>query len=220
MKIKQQKQIVRKNILLFILGILLSNCSTNEKILPIENKYKYVIGRRPKNLVDNKITKIKDINRLLDSYIGNWEGTTSQNNKTYKYLFIISKISDVAYGIEEDILIIKYKIEESSDKKVFKEIANTLDIDNSIGVNRLHANLVSGHYLSKDQKQYHLWYQGLNNKCGQRGKIILENTDNPNRLEVILTGSKYGNTISLFGCPDGPADYIMPINTTTFRRVE
>lgn len=181
---------------IIILGslILISLACRAQNTIPIENLVDY-IGGENKGLADYNINYVKDINNLLDKYVGIWVGTT--NNKNYE--FRVTKYLDSFEGVYEDKLIIKYIISDISTNNI---LVNTTEIpDRYIAV-------IKGYYLSK-VGTYHLWYSG--NECGQSGQILI--AVNANETEMNLTLVQMGDTVD--SCVGVPIIQIMPLEPMT-----
>lgn len=92
---------MKKSILLGF--ILFSTLSCKAQIIPIESKKNY-IGTGI-SLPDN-VTYIKDVNNILDRYVGIWKGDYDGKN----YQLIITKYINTYNGIMEDCLLMRYLI--------------------------------------------------------------------------------------------------------------
>ena len=156
-KINHMKKIL---ILTFFTGI---SFSCQAQILPIEKKIDYIIA---KNGIPESVTYFKDVNHVLDKFVGTWKGTYDDK----KYEFRILKVTNKPGRITEDKLIMRYLITNSNGTVI--EDTRTLP-DSS-------PYLIKGDYIEKDT--YFLIYTGKNAKCGQSGTILInflkENNNN------------------------------------------
>ncbi|RPD94040.1 hypothetical protein EGM88_12670 [Aureibaculum marinum] len=177
--------------LLLIGLIILSTLNCKAQIIPIEE---YIDYR------DNEIeipdgAYIKDVNNLLDKFIGTWEGT--YNNKTYK--FYITEITKSYLEISEDKLLIRYKITDTDGNVI--ENTTALPSDNTL--------VIKGRYLDKSKYTYVFYYQGKNSDCGQNGDVFISvyGTNNT-KMKLFLQVS--GEIWSGADCPDTPIAQILP----------
>ncbi len=102
---------------------------------------------------------IKDINGLLDKYVGTWKGSHEGKN----FEFIIWKNTVSFLDISMDELLMKYKITDSS---------GVIVADNTWVTSR--GLLVKGAYLAKTKTYYVLDYYGFEGRCGQNGYVLIE----------------------------------------------
>ena len=76
---------MKNKITILMLFIIIASCKA-QSILPIEKVIDY---RNSKTGIPQNITQIKDVNGLLNKFIGVWKGT--YNNKNYEF-YIYKKI--------------------------------------------------------------------------------------------------------------------------------
>lgn len=143
--------IYRKTILIF--SVLISTfigCNA-QHIIPTESFYSY-----GKNLVDGDY--IKDVNGVLNKYVGTWSGTYENN----KFTFEIKKSTLTHNGYTRDLLYVKYQILDINGK----EVINTLSLSDD------NFYTIKGLKMDKDG-WYKLIYQGYESDCGQIGQVAI-----------------------------------------------
>lgn len=158
-----------KKLIGFVIILFTISCKS-QSILPLENLVNYI---NTDTGIPSQITYVKDINNILDKYVGNWKGNSSDKS----YFFQIEKIveqSEVT-GIRYDMLVIKYKI---TSVKLGEVIVDNLNFPNN------HFSVMSGWYLSKSGTNYVLIYQGFDYLCGDRGDVYISIGQNLNSLQV------------------------------------
>ncbi len=185
---------------IFILGITtLIVLSCNAQILPMEQAYVYYENDEI-GLPEN-ITYVKDVNHILDKYVGVWIG--SYQNKTYE-LRIMKHTLEGSYGLLEDILLLRYIIKDNNTNAV---LVDTTNLPNENG------KVVKGLYLAEDGI-YKLFYNGMESLCGQQGTMYLAiiPPDYTTLKMFIYPDSELINSID---CPNGEVDQVMPLNFMT-----
>lgn len=107
-----------KNIFLIISLFIVSYAMKAQTIIPIERTAEYLKenkGKVPKSKY------YKDVNKVLDKYVGEWEGT--YNNKIF--YFKISKqikfISPVSNSTHSDRLKVQYRVTDKKTGKVIQD---------------------------------------------------------------------------------------------------
>lgn len=139
---------MKKTVVLILLIIL----SCKSKIIKVENFENY-----NSDLPDGAY--IKDVNNVLDKYVGTWKGVFEGNNYEFRIIKKTEDNLDLKY--KEDLLLMRYKITDSSGNI----IENTLSLpDNDVLV-------VSGIHLT-ESGGYLLNYVGRDD-CGQNGDIYI-----------------------------------------------
>ncbi|MBS3737741.1 MAG: hypothetical protein KGY51_01940 [Psychroflexus sp.] len=152
-------------------------------IVPLEEYYTY---KTQDNLKLSDVTYFKDINNLLDPYVGVWAG--SYDNKTLN--LEISKQENILNAfISYDKLLIKYKITDSNGQ----DLVNTLNMFDSY---RYH---MTGKFFNSDASIYLVSYEGLEHECNQKGTVLLELLDS-NTMTLWVIGDR---DLVLGDCPDG-----------------
>lgn len=110
-------------------------------------------------------TYLKDVNHLLDKYIGTWKGATS----TYKYEFRITQFTDYYNNLAEDKLAMRYIITDLNGTVI--EDTTTLPNDSLYVIEGLR-------FITNKINNYLLIYVGKNAKCGQKGLIHISTSKN------------------------------------------
>ncbi len=142
--------------LLVVCWVLSMLGSKAQTILPIEEQVDY---RDSEEGIPETITYIKDVNGLLEKYVGTWKGT--YQGKTYE--FIVDKVTEDVYGTLFDLLQIRYKITDSSGAIAAD---NTWDTTGD--------SAIKGAYLAKTKTYYVLDYYGFEGRCGENGYVLIE----------------------------------------------
>jgi hypothetical protein len=144
----------------FLLAVLFCNAqktttipSAAMTIVPVETLINYDIS----NTEIPVDTYFKDVNHLLDKYIGVWKGT--YNN--YSYEFRINQILGGYGDWQEDRLAIRYVITDPSGTVV----------ENTIALPNDSPYVIKGRYFTKTTHGYILDYFGKNAICGQEGEM-------------------------------------------------
>ncbi len=190
-----------KNIMLSIVFFLtIMACKAQfypQGVVPLENYSSYVESLAENESIPGGLY-FKDVNNVLDKYLGTWTGSYEGKD----YLFEITKKIAVSDNIGSDPLKfdelrIHYKITNSSGEV----LANTLNLpDESVYV-------ISGLTFADDQsKLYRARYQGEQTACGQSGVLFLDmrDTDSTHFKVYIVRDEVY---LKEDKCPNG---YIAP----------
>ncbi|RUT67951.1 hypothetical protein D0817_23750 [Flavobacterium cupreum] len=151
---------------IFILGIILLfalSCKA-QTIEPIEKAIDYRTSEN--GIPDN--TYLKDINNLLNKYVGTWKGSYEGKNYT---LFIVKNTSKFD-KITEDILLTRYLI-TSSNGTVLEDTRNVPDNNTYV---------IKGNYFSKDLTSYASDFTGKNSLCGNAGTVFIRTKNAANTL--------------------------------------
>ncbi len=133
-------------------------------------------------LVQENITEVKDINNVLDKYVGTWIGES--NGK--KVTFFITEITQVNNVLQRetkfDILVIKHKT----------EIGNVI-IDDTTGLEDTNPLVINGYYI--DEKGYYvLNYTSRESDCAQSGRIYIEiDNSTGNLISTLIRKSEFVN---------------------------
>lgn len=181
-----------------ILGfIILSTFSCKaQQIVPVEKKLEYM---KIEDGIPESITYFKDVNNILNKYLGVWKGTYDNN----KYEFRIVKITEKPGRITEDRLLIRYIITDA--KGVLIENTTTLPNSNYL--------VIRGDYI--DRSSYLLNYVGRDGNCGQMGTIFIGIVKNSNNTQMKLTLEPEHILISPKDCQNKGNIQIMPTNQIT-----
>jgi hypothetical protein len=178
---------------LLILGLIIfSNLSCKaQDIKPLETKMDYY---SPETGLPKNISYFKDINHLLDKYVGTWKGTQGTKN----YVFIITKYTDIFDGLSEDKLLIRYLITNTSGTTIEDTRTET------------NANCsIWGNYIKKSN--YVLRYVGKDTQCGQIGTVFIGMVPNTNNTKMGLSLSQDHVLLDSETCPNGRAPQILPL---------
>lgn len=185
-KFKHMKKIITIAIL-FLFGLQ----SSAQNIVPVEKAIDYKIAG---NGIPSG-TYLKDVNHLLDPYLGTWKGAI--NNKTYT--FFITKTT-----------------ETSNNRSVDKLIVHQLIFDNILGYTLEDTRIKSrphirGWFFSKDLTSYNLRYIGENYSCGREGQVIIRKV---NATTISLRLSPQTDNADFSRCPGGKmTEQILPTET-------
>lgn len=171
--------------------IILSIISCKSQVLPVENVVNYI---NSKDGIPKNITSIKDVNNLLDKFIGTWKGT--YDGKTYE--FRILKITTKPGRITEEKLIMRYLI-TNSDGTVIEDTRELPDSSPYV---------IKGNYL--DTTTYALVYTGKNSRCGLSGTIFIDFLQGSNNTKMTLFLAPDSIILDQNSCPNGRANQIMP----------
>nr|WP_294925031.1 hypothetical protein [uncultured Flavobacterium sp.] len=126
-----------------------------QTIIPVEKHIDYIESGKG-GMADG--TYLKDVNHLMDPFIGTWQG--SIDNKTYT--FYVTKITTNSYGILIDELEVRHYIVDNSTGVILEDTRNTSRI------------YIKGDCFTKDLSDYALDYWGNNSRCGNKGWIRLK----------------------------------------------
>jgi hypothetical protein len=178
---------------LLILGLIIfSNLSCKaQDTKPLETKMDYY---SPETGIPKNISYFKDINHLLDKYIGTWKGTLGTKN----YVFTITKYTDVYDGLKEDKLLIRYLI-TSTNGSVIEDTRSTTDSNCPI----------KGDFFQKSS--YALNYYGKQIECGQTGVVFIGMVKNSNNTQMKLFLSQDHVLLDSETCPNGRVPQVLPL---------
>lgn len=144
--------------IIYILALLLLfvGQAKAQTIIPVEKSIDYF--EAGKGIPDG--TYLKDVNHLMDPFIGTWQG--SIDNKTYT--FYVAKITRKGKGgaISVDELEVRHYIVDNSTGVILEDTRNTSRI------------YIKGDCFKKDLSDYALDYWGNNSRCGNKGWIRLK----------------------------------------------
>jgi hypothetical protein len=177
-----------KNIILFIGLCLFVNCNA-QQILPLEKLGEL---RRIGEGAPEGTTSIRDVNNLLDKYVGTWKGTYA--DKSYEIVFV----KHTKYSLLiKDQLLMRYKI--TSNGLVIEDNLNTPDNNSIIG---------RGDYL--DKNAYIISYYGREFNCGQTGNIFiyLANKNDLTKIKLFLVPDH--EFVDPNKCPNGVDKQVFP----------
>lgn len=178
------------------LVIITISCKA-QQIVPIEKVIDY---RNTENGIPDGVY-LKDVNGLLNKYIGIWKGTYENKN----YSFVITTFKHDYLGISEDKLAIRYLITDTQGAVI--EDTRSLP-DTSIYV-------IKGDYFSKNLNYYMSNYIGKDSKCGQYGVVYITNVkDTDQQITLYLSPDKV--LLNEYKCPSGIIKHILPVKEAMF----
>jgi hypothetical protein len=143
-----------KNILIGLI-VLLTTLSCKAQVIAVED-----FENHNQDLEDGAY--IKDINNVLDKYVGTWTGTYSSKNYEFTIIKFTENNTNGSLNYKVDLLLMKYKITDSTGT----ELVNTLGFSND------NMFVIRGDYVTSNDT-YVLSYQGLDTECGQNGTIYI-----------------------------------------------
>ena len=153
-----------------IIGLIIINLSCKAQVIvPLEKAIDY----RDSDIEIPDGTYLKDINGLLNKYLGTWKGT--YNNKNYT--FIITKFKKDFLGISKDKLLVRYLITTTTGSIL--EDTRSLPDANPL--------VIEGDYISKSGGYYALNYFGQNITCGQSGVVFISTTRDNKQMKLFLS---------------------------------
>jgi hypothetical protein len=197
-----------KLFIIFILSITFFNCKS--QIVPVEDLIQY---RSLEDGLPEGTTHVKDVNNLLDKYVGTWTGI--YNNRLYE--FIIEKVTNESVGILWDELNLYYKITQNGE--IIEDTTSLMpNYQNNTGglIQQVpDFMLATGDLLMN--RTYTFNYNGRNADCGQFGTIYISVgwDNNPNKMKLYLLPG--GDHFSSENCTE-IANHILPLDQTAFYR--
>ena len=137
---------------------------------------------------------IKDVNNVLDKFVGTWTGTYDQKN----YSFFVTKVKMYFDYVKftEDILLMRYTITDAG--------GNTIEDTTKLPDD--HELVIEGQYMDEGGK-YVLDYIGREFFCGQGGDVLIGMMEGSNNTQMFLTvfGSETWPS-----CTTGYAEPLLP----------
>ncbi|WP_166924643.1 DUF6705 family protein [Flavobacterium poyangense] len=179
---------MKKIITLASLIIITLSCKA-QQVVPLER----AIDCRDSDTEIPDGTYLKDVNGLLDKYLGIWKGTYENKN----YTFIVTKIKRDFLGISKDKLLISYLITTTSGSV----------IEDTRSLPQADPLVMQGDYISKSLGYYVLNYYGQNTECGQSGEVFISITKDNKQMKLFLAA--YQGIIDGRKCPK-VAEQILP----------
>lgn len=163
---------------ILILGFTLLNLyACKAQILPLENLINYIDEGEG---IPEGTTYIKDVNNLLDQYVGTWSGSYDNKN----YTFIIVPYTDVRHNgqLSEDILRVYYKITTANGTI----IEDTTSFMTGLVPQNEEYLIINGYYI--ESNYYVLTYVGRDGNCGQAGDVFISAgwDNNPNKMKLSM----------------------------------
>lgn len=117
---------------------------------------------------------VKDVNNLLDKYVGTWKGTL--NSKNYEFNFI--KKESIGEAQKWDILIGRLKITNASGQIEFDNFSKT---DSELETK------FRGFNFQKDLKAYMMYFSGGKLGCIDYGSVYLRILPaTPNNMSILF----------------------------------
>jgi hypothetical protein len=161
------KEKFMKNIFTLAFLVMIGLKATSQNIIPLEN-YKPI---KEAGLGVPANSYIKDVNHLLDFFIGTWQGV--QNNKTYTF-YVVKEVRNF-FDSKEDRLVIRYTIQDANNNFIVDGRNATIN----------DAPLLTGnlYYLSG---AYNLHYD-YNFRAGMTGQVTIKKYQNyNNKMTLVL----------------------------------
>ncbi|PTS95532.1 hypothetical protein DBR27_17000 [Flavobacterium sp. HMWF030] len=186
-----------KNIISVVCLVMLTLSCKAQQIVSVEKVLEY---RKAGNGVPDGVY-FKDVNGLLNKYLGTWKG--SVDNK--KYTFVITKYTNYrSRGISQDELLIRYLIMDSSGK-IIEDTRNLLDTSPYV---------IKGDYFSETGSYYTSDYMGKNPECGQSGTVYISLPNNSANAQMKLVLMPDRDLMEVQKCPGQKvAEQILPIKS-------
>lgn len=153
-----------KNIFIIILTIFTT--ALNAQTLSLETMAQYDFGKFP------HAEYVKDLNGLLNKYVGNWKGTF--DGKTYEFNFTKKENLGENGDTKWDKLLGKLKITASNGVIEFNNFSKTDDLNYFRGIN-----------FQKDLKLYLMNFSGGKLSCIDYGIIYMNmKPETPNKMSI------------------------------------
>lgn len=174
-----------------------NNTTPQELIIPVDDD---IIYRKNQTYVPDG-SKVKDVNNLLDEYVGTWIG--NHNGMTIELrIEEYTWVSDDPQTqiIENDELILRYKLTDSNGT-VIEDTTNQPDDGNLV---------VHGDYLSETGSHYAFSFYTKAERCEPSGKLYVSVgwDNNPNKMKASLNTAFSNEFMSEDpNCPNG---YVQP----------
>lgn len=164
--------------------------------------------------VPDEVTHIKDVNNLLNKFVGTWVGM--HNNKNYEFRII--KVTGELIKTAIDQLQIFYKVEDSNGNIIENTIPLMPDYQNN-GADLIddipRHMIIRGSYFW-DSNIYMLDYYGRYGSCGQKGTINISadpnGGNNPQSISIFLASNLNSSTL----CNGILVDNVLPITSAQF----
>lgn len=148
---------------------MITLCCKAQEIIPLEKLREYRDSQT--DIADG--TYLKDVNGLLNKYLGTWKGI--YNNKNYT--FIVTKTKRDVLGVFVDKLLVRYLITTTTGSIL--EDTRSLPDANPL--------VIEGDYISKSGGYYALNYFGQNITCGQSGVVFISTTKDNKQMKLFLS---------------------------------
>ena len=152
---------------ILIVLTLLGQVSTAQTIIPLENLSSY---RKAGNGVPDN-SYFKDVNHVLDQYIGSWMGV--QNGKTYVF-YIIKEVENTIIS-QYDRLVIRYTIHSETGRLI--EDSRFVPSDDEKALQGWSYTHTGTYYLNYN----------YNVKASMTGTVSIKQSGIPNKIKLKLT---------------------------------
>lgn len=201
-----------KLFILLLLSVTFFNCKS--QIVPVEGLIQY---RSSESGLPEGTTHVKDVNNLLEKYVGIWTGMYA--NKHYEFHIVkITEPSSTGSGILYDELNLYYKITQNGE--IIEDTTSLMpNYQNNTGgfIQQVpDFMLATGDLLMN--RTYTFNYIGREADCGQSGTIYISVgwDNNPNKMKLYLFPS--GEILyEAQDCTEA-ATHILPLEQTAFYR--
>ncbi|PHR69589.1 MAG: hypothetical protein COA67_09245 [Lutibacter sp.] len=185
---------------LICLGLIVLLCkSCKAQIVPVEEVVNYF-----DNVEEGETTYIKDVNNVLDNYVGTWKGTL--DNK--EYTFVITEktvIFDEEYNILQDKLLMRHKIIDVITNVVIEDTLLVLDDDVHLEGFLFETNNVG------DLSYTFSYYGDTEGYCGRIGDVAIALFNSNTQMKSYLKPSRVSRMIDPeIDCPNGILEQIIP----------
>ncbi|MDF2934238.1 MAG: hypothetical protein K0R36_3569 [Chryseobacterium sp.] len=179
-----KKNIIMKNIIRILIIFTLTIISCKAQTVSLETLAKCQQENPPFPCPEN-YNYVKDINNLLNKYVGTWKGNL--NGKVYEFNFI--KKENVGDDIKDDRLIGRFKVINSIGTVLYNTLNETNDNE----------TFFLGRNFQPDLEAYMVYFVG-NSACVEYGDVYLRiYPSTPNQMTVYFHPD---NDISVEGsCP-------------------
>lgn len=154
---------MKKILILGFIVLSIISCKA-QTIVPIERMGDYIDAGD--GIPDN--TYLKDVNNLLDKYVGTWKGDYLGKN----YTLFITKTTYTFDKVTFDELRIRYLI-ISSNNIVLEDTRNSLDNNTYV---------IRGYYFNKNLTSYASNFTGKKSMCGNAGTVFIRIKNATNTL--------------------------------------
>jgi len=159
--------IAMKKIIILSFLLLVGTSLKAQTIIPLEDHGYQAV--EPSN-----DTYFKDINHLLDKFIGAWSGVYNGNTIVF-YITKTTKTIDLGYRqVIKDCLIIRHTVADASGNVII-DVTSLLDDD---------INLIQGIYFD-EAGCYHLNYSGYEDtKCKRMGSLVIDTLSGDTQMKA------------------------------------
>ncbi|PTS95530.1 hypothetical protein DBR27_16990 [Flavobacterium sp. HMWF030] len=186
-----------KGVMKFVCLLLVVFSCKGQQIVPVEKAIEY---RDAGNGVPDGIY-LKDVNNLLDKYVGTWIGSMDAKS----YTFVVSKYkNNLSRGVSQDELLIRFLITKS-DGTTIEDTRSLPDTSPYV---------IKGDCFNKTASYYTSDYMGKNPECGQSGTVFIslpKKSVNP-QMKLFLMPDR--DLMDVKKCPGQKvAEQVLPIKS-------